>query len=676
MTYSVIDIEANGLVPSATKIHCLCYITRHEDGSTTEGYCIGKQQMIDWVSTQAIIVGHNIVRYDIPVLKKLLGINISQMLLDTLGFSWYLHPDRLSHNLEDYGIDFGIMKPPVVDWDNLPVEQYVHRCTEDTKINYELFLTQILHFKEIYGDRDITPIMRYLTFKLECARDQEDLKWRLDVPTAIKNYEFFVEEEKKKIAILSKAMPQKIHHRIKSKPKVMLKKNLELSEHGKGWMTLLQERGLPEYHNGAIEIETHREDGNPGSHAQLKDWLFSLGWIPRTFKIVKEFNEEGGQVNRKIPQISSDDDTGVCMSIKDLFSKEPILIQLEDLFVIRHRKGLMKAFLDKVDENGFVTAEIMGFTNTLRFKHAKPCVNLPQMPKKYWKKVREVLIAPDDNHVLCGADMKGLEDNTKHHYMYFFDPEGVKEMRTYAFDSHCDIAVLAKKMSKDEEAFQKWLSAIKEKRDHERILREYYEKEYTTEQRMVNSATGRTLEEILSLSEDDKNRISKVLKPIRLKCKKTNFAAVYGAGAAKIAVTANVPIQEGREFHTTYWTRNKAVKQVADSCIIQIVRNQMWLYNPVSTFWYSLPVIKDSFSCLNQSTGSYCFDTWVKNSRKRGIKNCGQFHDEIITPVLKGKEDETQSILMEAIDETNEQLNLNVKLGISMDWGQRYSDIH
>jgi hypothetical protein len=35
----------------------------------------------------------------------------------------------------------------------------------------------------------------------------------------------------------------------------------------------------------------------------------------------------------------------------------------------------------------------------------------------------------------------------------------------------------------------------------------------------------------------------------------------------------------------------------------------MWLYNPVSKFWYSA-IYKDIFSTLNQGTGVYCFDTW------------------------------------------------------------------
>ena len=37
----------------------------------------------------------------------------------------------------------------------------------------------------------------------------------------------------------------------------------------------------------------------PNSSAQVKDWLFSLGWNPQTFKYIKE--DDGSE--REIPQI-------------------------------------------------------------------------------------------------------------------------------------------------------------------------------------------------------------------------------------------------------------------------------------------------------------------------------------------------------------------------------------
>lgn len=52
--------------------------------------------------------------------------------------------------------------------------------------------------------------------------------------------------------------------------------------------------------------------------------------------------------------------------------------------------------------------------------------------------------------------MSALEDTTKQHYMYYYDPEYVTQMRVPGFDPHVDVAVLSNLMTKEEEKFYKW----------------------------------------------------------------------------------------------------------------------------------------------------------------------------------------------------------------------------
>jgi hypothetical protein len=108
--------------------------------------------------------------------------------------------------------------------------------------------------------------------------------------------------------------------------------------------------------------------------------------------------------------------------------------------VVKHRIGLVKGFLDNVDSDGYVMAQIQGFTNTLRFKHAV-CVNIPSSRKPYGAEIRSLLTVRNDDYVLCGSDMASLEDRTKQHYMWDYDPEYVKEMMTPDFDPHLDLAL-------------------------------------------------------------------------------------------------------------------------------------------------------------------------------------------------------------------------------------------
>ena len=103
----------------------------------------------------------------------------------------------------------------------------------------------------------------------------------------------------------------------------------------------------------------------------------------------------------------------------------------------------------------------------------------------------------------------------------------------------------------------------------------------------------------------------------------------------------------------------------------------MWVLNPVSGFWMQLRNVKDVWSTLNQSTGVYCFDTWVSFCRlKFGHKTVGQFHDETITLCGSGEEGKTMQEQKEAIRLTNEKLRLNVQLDVSPQFGRNYSKIH
>jgi DNA polymerase I-like protein with 3'-5' exonuclease and polymerase domains len=54
----------------------------------------------------------------------------------------------------------------------------------------------------------------------------------------------------------------------------------------------------------------------------------------------------------------------------------------------------------------------------------------------------------------------------------------------------------------------------------------------------------------------------------------------------------------------------------------------------------------------------------------------GQFHDESINVVKKGDENEHTTALQWAIKKLNEQLKLNVDLGIDIQYGQNYAEVH
>ena len=54
----------------------------------------------------------------------------------------------------------------------------------------------------------------------------------------------------------------------------------------------------------------------------------------------------------------------------------------------------------------------------------------------------------------------------------------------------------------------------------------------------------------------------------------------------------------------------------------------------------------------------------------------GQFHDESINQVKIGDESDHTATLNWAIEKVNQELKLNVDLGIDVQYGNTYSEIH
>lgn len=447
---AVFDIECPGFNPNS--IHCVAMQVK---GKVYDEVDYDRER--SFFTKADVLIGHNIVRFDIPIVERILGIKVKARLVDTLPLSWYLYPKRLKHGLADWGEEFGIPKPPIEDWDNLPLEEYINRCREDVKINTKLWNKIWKDLMKLYGDEEKAwRLIDYLTFKMDCAREQEASRWLLDVDHCTKVRDKLVALQQEKTQELAAAMPKVPKYGKFKKPAKCYKLNKEMSEAGKTWFALLEREGLPADTEGVVEAVVEVKEPNPGSHPQVKDWLYGLGWEPETFEFKRD--KATGNV-RKIPQINLKEGKGVCPSIKKLFHKEPGLAVLEGLSILTHRIGVLNGFLANVDEDGYVQAKIQGLTNTLRFKH-RVVVNLPGIDKPYGADIRACLVCPE-GYELGGSDMKSLEDRTKQHYMWPHDPEYVKEMMTPDFDPHLGLAEFAKAMTTDEVKFYKWYESQK-----------------------------------------------------------------------------------------------------------------------------------------------------------------------------------------------------------------------
>jgi hypothetical protein len=620
----VLDCEGDGLVPS--KIYCMCVNTKEHGPQAFTNY----DDMRDFLSKCTTLIAHNCRRWDIPVLERILGVDLQKKtIVDTLALSWYLQPERKGgHSLDSYGNEFLIFKPKINDWENLPIEDYIHRCTEDVKINTRLWNEQFIHLKKIYGNEDdCWRLIKYLSFKLWCAHLQEKSQWRIDVEATKKALERLETEKATRVLKLSQNLPKVPVRAVKRKPKRFTKSDGTLTKLGQEWLDLLTLRNLPE-ETEEIEVITGYQEPNPSSTQQMKDWLFSLGWKPKTFEHKKD--SEGN--DKEIPQINQKFGKGLDPGILDLIEEHPELEFLNGLSVLSHRIGILKSFLES-EIDGYVQANVNGLTNTLRFQHVKPCVNLPKPDKLYAQDIRSALIA-EPGYELCGADMSALEDKLKMHYIYPLDPEYVKSMQHKEWDPHLALAGMAGMLTPEE------------------------------------------IEEYKLYKRTEGKEGSKHNDKIRSIAKNGNYALQYLAGVARLIKTIGVTKEIAEKLYKAYWELNSAWKEVTSQQTVKEVKGQMWLWNPVSMLWYSLRSQKDVGSTLVQGTASFVFDLWVKQVLLKREQLTAQFHDEIVLHVKQGFKQQITRTLEETINKTNDILKLNVPLSIGIQFGTNYSAIH
>ena len=158
----VFDLETDGFLRDVSTIHCLAIhdletektITYNDSGSQ-EPVVRGIQRLQD----ADLVIGHNIIGYDLPVIRKLYGwFKSPGITVDTLLLSRLYHPDMIKvdkkhtwkhmplklygrHSLESYGYRLGEFKGSFgasTDWKDWSqdMEDY---CIQDVHVTTKLW---------------------------------------------------------------------------------------------------------------------------------------------------------------------------------------------------------------------------------------------------------------------------------------------------------------------------------------------------------------------------------------------------------------------------------------------------------------------------------------------------------------------------------------------------------
>ncbi len=379
-----------------------------------------EQAVLD-LSKANVLIGHNIIGYDLPVLKKLFDLNYQGKILDTLLLSRLSQPNRAMHPRcpvkvwDEHNNKFKLVGPHTLmnlghyagaikgdfgesaGWEHYS-EEMLDYCVQDVKVT-----TQVFHYlmRELHGFSDECILLEHQF--AEAINQQMYDGWYFDIEGAYKL------EAELMVKVLE--LEDEVHKTFKPlakevrviQPKVLKAgglssvglKFLEGYETDIPTPSYIEGQFGKEYLSGAF-TRIEWPEFNLGSRSQIADQLLHRGWKP------KQFTENGNIiVNEKVLE-----------GIKGKFKEATLLA---DYFMVSKKRSMVKSWIDNWNED---TQRIHGYVNTLgaatrRCTHSGP--NLAQVPASKQDKEGNLIFGFEGQY---GADCRSL----------FTVPKGYKQV--------------------------------------------------------------------------------------------------------------------------------------------------------------------------------------------------------------------------------------------------------
>ena len=320
------------------------------------------------------VVGHNIIGFDAPVLKKVWGVGIpDNTLMDTLVMSRLYKPDievvlpkegkaPKPHSLEAWGYRLGSYKIGFTDFDSGWTQEMATYCEQDVLLLEKLYshLSTVL-IKEEFSLQSI---------KLEHAvalicRGMEDNGFMLDMPKAMALHAILSGRMSDIEESMQQVFPPIVEKRISEKTGKQLKDKITIF--------------------------------NSGSRQQIAERLAGLGVV---------FTKKTDKGNVIV-------DEAVLEKI-DL----PEAKLVAEYLMIQKRVAQISSWLELVGDDGRVHGRVT--TNgavTGRMTHSNPNIGqIPNASVAYGLECREMWVVPKDK-VMVGVDLSGIELRCMSHYL-------------------------------------------------------------------------------------------------------------------------------------------------------------------------------------------------------------------------------------------------------------------
>jgi DNA polymerase I-like protein with 3'-5' exonuclease and polymerase domains len=396
MKTAIFDLETNGLLDEVHTIHCLVlYDLEQKELHSFPPHKI--DEGLELLSQYDTIVGHNIINFDIPVIRKLYpNVTVSDTVVDTLILSklayYNMHsideqseiPPKLKgrYSLESWGYrlndnkgDFGKQEDA---WDKYTPEMLSY-CEQDVKLSVKLY-KKLLTKKWLPAEA--------LRIEQEFAKiitEQTIAGWEFDVAKAQKLHVELMRDKE--------AIEKELYETFK--PKYMFKGEKEYAR------APFNRLGVAHWYNSSVEYTPF----NPASRHHIALWLGDLyGWKPKK-------SEKGNPIV----------DSKVLSKLK--WSEAQLLVKFFD---INKLIGMVaegnNAWLKLVGDDDRIHGQLdtLGAV-TGRCTHRKPNVAQTPSSRAFRGKECRELFKAKKGYRIVGVDASGLELRMLAHYMAKWD---------------------------------------------------------------------------------------------------------------------------------------------------------------------------------------------------------------------------------------------------------------
>lgn len=386
----IFDIETNGLLDDLDKVHCL--VLKDTSTDKVETYTNNIQDGLKRLEQADCIIGHNIIKFDLPALKKVYDFNYKGKIRDTLvltrliwsdikerDFQTKDFPTKLigRHSLQAWGVRLGNTKGDYTgSWEQFNDEMLSY-CIQDVHVTDSLWKKIC---EKNYSEESIELEHRLA----EIIYQQECNGFKFNTTKAQRLYSELAAKRESLKQELKDSFPD-WEVRTPFIPKVNNKK-------------LGYRKGIPTEKVQVIEF-------NPSSRDHVANRLINLrGWKP------KQYTNDGK------PKVDED----VLKSLP--YPESKVLVEY---YTIEKRIGQLaegrQAWLKLVKNNRIYGSVNTNGAVTGRATHSHPNVGqVPATTVPYGKECRELFTVEDDN-VLVGIDVSGLELRCLAHFMSRYD---------------------------------------------------------------------------------------------------------------------------------------------------------------------------------------------------------------------------------------------------------------